>query len=523
MKSDQTSLKFKRRPRADWQIHGKPDVSIDDPREHDQNGPSVTDDIQNTRINELERLVHTLSDEISDNKDTLQEILANLKGTASAQKPVDVDVRADDYYATSMAPRSYSHESSTETLEYLDALQHSIEEKFSKLARGWNALGRRIDQLEDAIAATSAKKVELDESTLDDVAQKVGRKLDDNFAAQLERKLSELLARNLSAQFSNSSQALHNTLTSAVETRFADILSAKLNALIDGTDALASRSELGNLKANINGLEARLGHIETTLSEIPNRLAGMQQALQPTPSPVDLGPLTQRISFSTQEIRADLDMIEKRVSAIPAAKDADLEPLLGAIYKMETHVDDTNSLVQGVGERFDRLHGAIHTVSINSEQTEARVADQNRILTSILETIAKLEVNGYRHDDIAPLQTSVDDIRHEIGKTHDALIKINTNQQTLATAFDYWGKETRNELAEIRKHLESARASDDDQLPDLTSKLNNLHQRFEELQSSWAPRRPSIWARIYIWLYGTDNWFKASWRRRKEDVKTEEV
>ncbi len=545
MKSERISHNFKRHHRPDWSLHGKSSVSFEDTREGEQNGPSVTDDIQNTRLDELERLVHTLSDEISDNKDTLQEILLNLKSANGTQDSAGTGIRTNGHHREETKPRYYSDE----TIEHLYAIQSNIEEKFAKLARGWNALGQRIDNLEDAVAAGPQTEVKFDESTLDSVIKNMDRTLGDNFAARIERQISELLDRKLSAELNNSTQSLHNILTKAIETRFANILDARLQALTDATDALISRSELGDLKANIDGFDAKLRHIETNLSGLPTRLASMQQTMEQGTTSIDLAPLTQKISIATQEIRADLEMLEKRVGAIPHVVD-----------KMETRVDDTNLLVQGFGDRFDELHRTLadsgltseqvqiavdeatnrtaeifqtqtadltqsvtqataSQLSAESEKAEMRAADQNRMLTAILETITRIESQNDEMPDTAPLKTSIDEISRENDATRNALVKINTNQQTLAAAFDHWGKETRDELSGLHKELKQARLSEEEKMPDLTSKLNTLHKKFEELQTSLAQPQ-SIRTRLSIWLYGTDDWFEASWGLPPDNMRT---
>jgi hypothetical protein len=100
----------------------------------------------------------------------------------------------------------------------------------------------------------------------------------------------------------------------------------------------------------------------------------------------------------------------------------------------------------------------------------------------------------------------------ELAEVHDALMKLNTNQHTLAGSIDQWRN---NESGEI--HLINARigAVQEDGVKRLQM-LERLCTDMEALSRMTAreekdrPQRTSF----RYWLFGTDDWVKASWPKR---------
>jgi hypothetical protein len=97
----------------------------------------------------------------------------------------------------------------------------------------------------------------------------------------------------------------------------------------------------------------------------------------------------------------------------------------------------------------------------------------------------------------------------ELGEVHEALMKLNVNQHTLAGSLEQWRS---NEAGEI--HLLNARigAVQEDGIKRLHV-LERLSQdmaamtRVAEVDAQ-EPRRGFAY-----WLFGTDDWIKASWEK----------
>ena len=524
MKNDQTSHNFihLHSERADWHLRGNRDAFADDERGRD--GPSVTDDIQNTRLNELERLVHKLSDEVSENKSVFQEILAQLQGASTNEKPQKPNSHANGSYEREAGVNSYPAHGIDDILERLYAMQRNVDGKFAELARGWDMLGNRIDDLEKSVAKKPKAELELDHDTVDTVAKQMARRLDDTFAAALENKLSALLDRKLATAVDEMTASLPNRMGNAFETRFANLLDNKLTAP-------------SHLKTDIDRLETKLLQLESGLTGLPTQLKTLEETLKHDTVAADLKPWTQEmgqqlmqhVSEAAAEIHGNLEAFEARVSASSTSRDMDIEPLLDVIHKMEARVDDTSLLVQGFGDRFDELDrtsildsvidAATSKLKLTTDALDTRQMEHGRVLASIKEHVARIEAGSAHSADTDTLNMSLDQIRRESDATHNALIKINTNQQTLATAFDHWSKETRGQLTELGKKLITMSTNSSKPISDLTADMDKLQKKFEDLRSSIA-QRPSIWKRFRIWLYGTDDWFEASWGTRQNGNRT---
>jgi len=75
---------------------------------------------------------------------------------------------------------------------------------------------------------------------------------------------------------------------------------------------------------------------------------------------------------------------------------------------------------------------------------------------------------------------------------HEALVKINANQQTLATSMDQWRLESKSEIVALTARFGA----------------------FEAIGS-----QEDGWTRFRVWLFGTNDWYEASWgERRKSDA-----
>ncbi len=100
----------------------------------------------------------------------------------------------------------------------------------------------------------------------------------------------------------------------------------------------------------------------------------------------------------------------------------------------------------------------------------------------------------------------------ELGEVHEALMKLNVNQHTLAGSLEQWRS---NEAGEI--HLLNTRigAVQEDgvkrlqMLERLAQDMSALARTIaEEEEPEHEPRRS-----FSYWLFGTDDWIKASWQK----------
>ena len=485
MKNDLSSRNLLSRHRSDWRLRTNPDAAFDDPRGRDPQ--NVTHSFQNTRIDALERMVHELSEHIADNRSSVGELLDELRGNTVVRPPKPLNGSGSHHHV------SDSGAASNDVADRLYGLDRNINSKFDELARAWEVLGKRIDDLEDTVEALP---VDGEPSTVEALVTKIDG-LGDNFGAVVE-------------------------------------LNKKLESFAY--------------------LEQKVSRLEASLAGLPDRLIAMERRLAQaagTGQAVDITPVLKDV----REIR---DLIDGGPT-----EHFELTPLINDMSKIGRDVDDTRLVVDGFSDRFDRLDRAVDNYGVDDDQMQrlidnamARVgqtfatqrdeiaagvanvvsenlgvlttmvndqqAERNRQLTVISERLSGLEARS---------QSEAERVMAAIGSggggdgidTRDALYKLNGNQKTLADAVDQLRSDTKDDTSEIKRDLAAlinrvqmpvpgAGSGQQPGLDDLQNKLDILTGQLQ--------RRQDFWTRFRIWLFGTDDWYEASWgatRRRIED------
>ncbi|MGI9423308.1 MAG: hypothetical protein ACR2PA_08945 [Hyphomicrobiaceae bacterium] len=487
MKSDLSSRNLLARHRADWRLRTNPDMQIEDPRERNREAPTVTDSFQNTRIDALERMVHELSEHIAENRSSVSELLDELRGAAGSRPP------ANGAGLQHVADPVVSADQKL-VLDQLYSVERSVASKFDELARAWGVLGNRIDALENTVEALPVggepSVLEGLVATIDELNERAG---------------------NLTA-------------VAGLGDKFDEVA-----ALAKNLDSMAV-------------FEQKIDRLEAALVGMPDRLMAMERRLAQSP---ELGPLTT-------ELRQPKELISSGDGG-----GIEVAPLVNAIAGVERRVEDNGLMVEGFVDRFDRLDRAVVSHDVDKVQMQAlidtamaRVGDtfanqrdgiaeevarsvadrvgalsnmvhdrqmeQTRLMTGLGDRIGQLE------------QRTSEGIERVIANgggdngTHDAMIKLNTNQQTLALAVDQLREETkaeslalRNEITGLLRVTPMPVVDPIDGRPD----MNEIQRQIDDVQAKLT-KRQDFWTRFRIWLYGTDDWYGASWgrSRREQDV-----
>jgi hypothetical protein len=214
----------------------------------------------------------------------------------------------------------------------------------------------------------------------------------------------------------------------------------------------------------------------------------------------------------------------------------DLKPLTHRLDVIEEALLGDGSAGRGeLGERFDKLHAdvsrAIATTS-DGGRTETLIAGLDRMsafaekldeqhrasivaAAELGERIAAVEraVMGEIETAAAKHQAYTGDL----SEVHDALMKLNQNQHTLAGSMDQWRSDAATDVGNIL----SCVASLDRDLSLPVETLNLLEARLDSLNHlilEHDRRRRGFW----YWLFGTDDWMRDSWNLRKPAREPEE-
>jgi len=257
--------------------------------------------------------------------------------------------------------------------------------------------------------------------------------------------------------------------------------------------------------AVLNEVADRLAEIERAMSE---RLAAVEAALASLSygAPRDLEPMHRR-----------LDVIERAVLAREGdgAMDQRLATLEGQL--LDERVERGQAL-SSLGADMKALSSALGGAYANGAGSEPSIADRLKRFAEDLQQ-HRIELGVSLGDRIAAIEKALEaqvekaiEARNaygeELAEVHEALMKLNANQQTLAGSIDQWRS---NEAGEI--HLLNGRIGAVQE--DGTKRLQMLERLCHDVDAlSRSVVKDSAWRGFGYWLFGTDDWIKASWRPR---------
>jgi hypothetical protein len=248
----------------------------------------------------------------------------------------------------------------------------------------------------------------------------------------------------------------------------------------------------------------RLAGIERMLSE---RLSTLEAAITslPTVGPKELQPYKDRLDLIEEELfsqEGDGAVVE-RLSALARQLQEERVERTTALAAL---ADDVKALtaVLGEGSSDKEAHKAI------AERLQGLVADLERhrieLGASLGDRIAALESTlAAQGEKAAEAHTAYSE---ELAEVHEALMKLNVNQHTLAGSLEAWRS---NEAGEI--HLINARIG---AVQEDGTKRSQMLERLSQEMAILArvPAEEGKERRGFSqWLFGTEDWIKASWEK----------
>jgi len=274
----------------------------------------------------------------------------------------------------------------------------------------------------------------------------------------------------------------------------------------------------------------RVSHVERSFAE---RLTALETALshRPNIAPVDISPLDNRL------VAIEAALLNQPSGGGVVAIDPAITDRLWAIeHALGTERTERASAITQLSDEISAVRSAVRLAAQSSEQAQAQLGEEvQKIATEVQSVVLQLQQFGDNSDQsridlsssigdrIATIEKALDAYEQktteahavysgELSEVHDALMKISANQNTLAGALDSWRN---NDSGEI--HLINARigAVHEDgakrlsALEKLCADVETLSQLVLEDRSQQPPPRSSF----KQWLYGTEDWLRASWQR----------
>lgn len=278
------------------------------------------------------------------------------------------------------------------------------------------------------------------------------------------------------------------------------------------------------------------------LLDAPDQLhsASTPVAAQPArqPEAADRGFMQRvldRLAATERLLAERLAAVEAAVMRMPHAPD--LQPIIGRLDNMEEAVlmrEGDNAvgarlaiLEQGhMDERADRasladevagLKSALGLAAQRTEEGQSSLGERLQLLASGLEQ-HRVDLATSLGDRIAAIENAIEaqgqkaaethgTYRDELSEVHDALMKINSNQHTLAGAIDQWRNNDSGEIHLINARLGAVQEDGGKRLQMIERLCADVEALSQLLIEERA--RPRGFRR---WLFGTDDWIKASWR-----------
>lgn len=285
--------------------------------------------------------------------------------------------------------------------------------------------------------------------------------------------------------------------------------------------------------ALVHTLFDRLGDIERVFSE---RLSTVEQALarEPMPTIVDLGPVESRLSS------IETSLLSRPAESGVVAIDPALSDRLWAIeHALGVERTERTSAVTQLSDEITGVRSAVRLAAQNGEQAQGALSEHVQQvaidLQQLADQIQKIVTGLEQHridlasgvgDRITDIEKALDAYDQrlsesqtvyaaELAEVHDALMKISANQHTLAGVIDNWRNNDSGEIHLINARIGAVHEDGAKRLAaiqKLCADVDTLSQLVLEDRSQ--PKRGSF----KQWLYGTEDWIRASWRRARSPM-----
>ncbi|MGQ0672697.1 MAG: hypothetical protein ACT4N2_07460 [Hyphomicrobium sp.] len=422
---------------------------------------SATDSIQNSRIDALEQMVRALGNDLA----------VERKAVAGLLHDVQRDLASQRDEASRLGGGLYDR---------LQAVDNGLERRIGELSRPWAALGDRMHALEEAITGLR---------TFPAVSPSIDLSLMTDRVAALERTLQTAVADLRSLPIGSGGGDF-----GPMSERVAALERAVQLSLASGQ----RHSEL---------LTDKIAALEMALASRPALVAGGQ---------VDFGPMTQRLDMieeavlsretATREISDRLRRLDDSQSAGRSMDDEAQARLLAEIRSLSGLVDREGheTATEVLDSLSARLEGLAGVIEGRHSDTAQALASNSASMAQLIERLAATEAaTAGQSERMSAMQSAH---TQELGEVHEALMKLNANQHTLAGSIDHWRQDTASTLSVMGSRMETVEREAGRPVALLESMTHTM-DRMHRVTVERYYRRNRFW----YWLFGTDDWIASSW------------
>jgi len=458
---------------------------------------TIVDSVQNARIEQLESALRSLAAELSNDRKTDREDASRFRGGLHDRL---------HGLEQSLLSAAGNDTSATKLLDRLAAVERGLEQRLNELARPWNLLSDRLQALEQTILDTrGVKQGEL--NSLQDRIVTLDMAVTDRLKS-VERKIEAAPVVDLTPLASRLDiieEAVLNPV--AADTRESEKLAERMRLLEETVSA--HRAQVSQQGAQVG---QQVGQANAALAEemksfafaLNNDVKGLASALSAQTASHErihafVSDRIQTLTSGFERQRTELTgpMLE-RIGGIASVVEGRFQTLAGLVDRNKTDV----------ATLLDRQTTDVALV-VNTRNSETQSA-----LALMAERMSALETNL-----TVSLQKSAEEQAvhtAELKEVHEALIKLNLNQHTLAGSIDQWRLDGVGDISVIANRLDGIEKSTTRPLQlieNLTTSVDNINRATVERYH----RRNRFW----YWLFGTDDWVTASWPSQAAKIEAE--
>lgn len=308
-----------------------------------------------------------------------------------------------------------------------------------------------------------------------------------------------------------------------LQTTLADRLSTLEQTVtqVRGPNSEGLNEQLVGLEST---LEQKLENISRSWSTLADRLHALETAVRERPlsggAPADLMDRLRAV-VDLKPIANRLDIIEEAVLSGGGKEDGEGAKRLEERFKsLESEVSRALSAnaggvnhLQSLLGNFERQRGEMISALMQPvvERVSSVVASAQTQQAAAAETLSKVieRLDGVERALAAEIETAA--TKHQayardLSEVHEALMKLNQNQHTLAGSIDQWRADAAGDLSVISNRLTNL--DRDNERPIETLNALSVHMdNMNKMMIERYHRRNRFW----YWLFGTDDWIGASW------------
>jgi hypothetical protein len=203
-------------------------------------------------------------------------------------------------------------------------------------------------------------------------------------------------------------------------------------------------------------------------------------------------------------------LIEEAVLTNDRAGSGDLGDRLGKLESEIARLLATST----DGGRMDALLTGFDRINALADKFDSQQNGLGQAAAGLVERLTAVE--GAITAEIETAAAKHQAYTHDLSEVHDALMKLNQNQHTLAGSMDQWRTESAADVANVLNRI--AALDRDAAVPAETLAALNAHM---DAMNRFIIERSHRRHRFWYWLFGTDDWIGASWPTQNAAVEAD--